>query len=351
MPESTIGLDDLIALNDEIAALARAGMPLERGLSQVGEDLPGKLGAITTALGERLSRGESLADALAAEGSRFPRLYRAVVEAGVRAGRLPAALEGVANYARHYAEARRAIGAALFYPLIVVALASGLFTFLVTMVLPRFAVAFNEFRIKPSKVLNALLRVGEASNYWVPLLPLGFVLIVVLWLWSGRAAALSPGRSGNLLRWMPWAGPMLAQYEAANFADLLALLLEHNVPYPDAIVLCSEASGDPVLAHDGGVLASEVAFGESPRMALRGRNAFPPLLRWLLATGQQQGDLVTALRHMAGLYRRRARHLAETIRLWLPMILLFVIGATATLVYALTLFIPFTSMLQELARG
>ena len=52
---------------------------------------------------------------------------------------------------------------------------------------------------------------------------------------------------------------------------------------------------------------------------------------------------------MAGMYRRRARHLEEKLRVLLPVVLLFAIGATATLLYALTLFIPFTTLLQELA--
>ena len=104
-------LEDLIALNDEIAALARAGMPLERGLLDLGRDVPGRLGAMTTALGERMSRGEGLAEAIAAQGDRLPPMYRAVVEAGIRSGRLPVALEGLAGVARRVVETRRVGGA------------------------------------------------------------------------------------------------------------------------------------------------------------------------------------------------------------------------------------------------
>jgi len=151
----TVRLDDLIALNDEIAALARVGLPLERGLVQLGRDLPGELGRITAALGERMSRGESLPQALDAEGERIPKLYRAVVATGVRAGRLPVALEAVANYARSYAESRRAIGLALWYPLIVLTLAVVLFALVVARVLPRFLALFESLRlpVTPARTL------------------------------------------------------------------------------------------------------------------------------------------------------------------------------------------------------
>ena len=77
-----ITIDELAALNDEIAALVRAGVPLDRGLLQAGSELPGGLKRITQALGERLSRGETLTEALEAESQSTPPLYRAVVEAG-----------------------------------------------------------------------------------------------------------------------------------------------------------------------------------------------------------------------------------------------------------------------------
>jgi len=91
-----MNLDDLIALNDEIAALVRAGVPLEMGLAELGGDLPGRLGRFATALAQRTAQGESLAQAIAGDAGQLPQAYRAVVEAGVRAGRLPAALEAVA---------------------------------------------------------------------------------------------------------------------------------------------------------------------------------------------------------------------------------------------------------------
>src|SRR5947209_8097023 len=88
-----ITIDQFIALNDEIVALTRAGVPLERGLIDAGGDLPGRLGALSRSLGERMRQGRSLSEALAESGGAVSPVYRAVVEAGCRAGRLPVALE------------------------------------------------------------------------------------------------------------------------------------------------------------------------------------------------------------------------------------------------------------------
>ncbi len=137
-PPGPITIDQLLALNDEITALVRAGVPLERGLLVAGRDIRGRLGRIATVLVKRMSRGESLVEALESEKQTIPPLYRAVVEAGARSGQLPVALEGLARYVRGYSEARRAIGLALWYPVMVLALAYALFVGLVRMAVPRF---------------------------------------------------------------------------------------------------------------------------------------------------------------------------------------------------------------------
>ncbi len=113
LPAGAITIDQLLALNDEITALIRAGVPLERGLIVAGRDLRGRLGRIASALSQRLARGESLPQALEGEDRSIHPLYRAVVEAGAQSGRLPIALEGIGRYVRGYSDARAAIGLAL----------------------------------------------------------------------------------------------------------------------------------------------------------------------------------------------------------------------------------------------
>ena len=57
----SLSLEHLIALNDEIAALIRAGLPLERGLLSVGSDLPGRLGEVTRQVADGMGRGTTWA--------------------------------------------------------------------------------------------------------------------------------------------------------------------------------------------------------------------------------------------------------------------------------------------------
>jgi general secretion pathway protein F len=349
-PTGPITIDQLLALNEEIAALVRAGVPLDRGLLEAGRDLRGQLGRIAGTLGRRLEQGESLVDALGAERRAIPPLYRAVVEAGTRAGRLPVALEGMARFVRGYSEARGAIGLALWYPVLVLSLAYGLFVGLVALVVPRLVEAFDSLGLVVVEPVRWLESIGSTARYWWPVGPIAIIMLMVVWLNSGKTGALQ-ARLWGTLRLFPWMRALLADYEAANFAELLALLLEHRVPYHSALVLAAESSGDPRLIRGARDVAEAITRGESPAAAMEtaGRGAFLPMLRWVLATGQAQGSLVAALNNLATLYRKRARFQAEKLYVFLPLLLLIVIGASATLIYGLALFLPLTTILQELS--
>src|SRR3954447_17311510 len=165
----TMSLGHLIALNDEMAALTRAGLPLGRGLRDVGRDLTGGLSAAMLRLSARMEQGEGLSEALAADPQAVPPVYRAVVEAGLRAGRLPTGLESLAGFVRSYDDARRTIGLAFWYPMIVLVLAYTLFVLMVTQMVPRFLTAFESLEIAVPWSVKALGAVGATALFWGPI--------------------------------------------------------------------------------------------------------------------------------------------------------------------------------------
>jgi general secretion pathway protein F len=302
-----------------------------------------------TALAGRMSQGASLPEALEAERERLPVIYRAVVEAGLRAGRLAAALEGLTAFVRAYLDSRRAIGLALAYPLLVVVLAYCLLVLLVVQVVPRFIATFATFRIPVPGTLRWLGYLSQTMLYWGTLVPVLLAVGIVFWAWTGTSAGFRPGRAWMLLRMFPWMRGLLRQYEAANFAELLGLLIEHAVPYPEALVLASEATGDRAVIRLGRALAAAVERGDPPAASLDADRALPPLLRWLLATGRSQAALAGSLHGLAEIYRKQADYQAEKIRVFLPIVLLLLIGLSATLLFGLSLFLPFTTLLEDLA--
>jgi general secretion pathway protein F len=200
----SMSLEDLVALNDEIAGLVRAGVPLEVGLAGWGRDLPGELGRIASRLGEAVAQGQSLSESLAAQRDRIPPVYTALVTAGLRCGHLPAALESLTTTARNLAEVRGAIGLAVLYPLILVLLAYGLFILLATTTI---SAVLKLYEAPPPRLWSMIAQLGQFASSWIGLIPpLVVILAAAIWWYrTRRAIVIETGSAGRWLRVVPLA--------------------------------------------------------------------------------------------------------------------------------------------------
>src|SRR6266496_5805088 len=80
-----LSADDLITLNEEIAGMARAGLPLDQGLAALAREMGrGRLQRVTKELAADLQEGRTLPEAFDRQGTRVPPFYAGLVSAGVR---------------------------------------------------------------------------------------------------------------------------------------------------------------------------------------------------------------------------------------------------------------------------
>ncbi len=336
----SVKLADLIALNEEIAALIRAGVPLEAGLARVGRDLPG-MGALASRLASRMQQGQSLAAALAAEGKVLPEIYVRVVEAGLRSGRLAVALEAMSQSARRLAEVRRMTGAALVYPLLVVLLAWHLFCYFAL----KMSHAYEQMAEARTLPTDFVLMIRP----WIPILAptvpivIGAVL-AVWWIGTGRAS------SDNRLAWLPRRRQLLAHARAATFAETLALLIDQRVPLPDALRLAARTSNTPELETSSSELAAALEAGQNLAERAELLDRLPPLVRWLLLSSPSPETLAEGLHGAARSYQRQAARLAERMSLTLPLLLTAVLGGSAAVAYASVVYLPWVRAVWRLAQ-
>jgi general secretion pathway protein F len=345
----SVTLDQLAALSDEIASLARAGVPLDRGLRALAEDLPGRLGKLAGEVGQRLEAGQPLDQAVAERlSASLPPAYRAVVAAGVKSGRLPAALEGVSRTARLISDLRRSVGLALLYPLVVLVLTWSLGIFILTKLAPLMLVMLREFKVVSGPVEATLHEFIRTSIWWGPLVPLA-VTLWVIWIWyrSGRVAAgvelhpvLAFGAVGTLVR-------LQRASRFASLSELLALLLNNGVPLPEAVELASAAVSSKKLAKGGAELAQKLRNGETVR---RVPDGFPPLLAWMIAGGHSPARLCKSLSRTAEVYREEVARRSQWLSMYVPVVLTIVVCGGIVSIYAVITLGPWMAILHRVAE-
>ena len=342
-------LDQLAALSDEIAALARAGVPLDRGLRDLARDLPGRLRPLLDSLGQRLESGQPLDLAIADQlGRSLPPAYGAVLTAGIRAGRLPAALEEVSRTARMVSELRQAVGLSLCYPLVVLSLTWMLGLFVIITISPMMSNMLVEFAVTPAwipAVAEKAVRVAPIFGVLVPVLFAGWLI----WTWrrSGQVAKgaelhplFSVGAVGMLSR-------MRRASRHSSLARLLVLMIENGVPLPESIELASAALGSKSLATGGRELARKMRGGEIIENVPAG---FPPLLAWMLASGHSPQQLSKSLTRTAEIYQEEVTRRGQWLTFYVPAVLSIVICGGVVFLYALLTLGPWVLLMRRLTQ-
>jgi general secretion pathway protein F len=346
----SIRLEDLIALNDEIAALARAGVPLDEGLLHLGRDLPGNLGRTASALAKRLERGEPLDEAMRGT-AELPNAYLAIVACGLRSGQLAVALQDMATLLRRSAELRRLITSALFYPLFVLLLGFALFSFtLLAYGFPQINHLYED--VAPSSSAIAWLQwLAASSGYWILMIPVMILLSFGFGWWRIRYGWLK--NSTRVPKSLPFSRVSVRNTvqvgRLATMTETLATLLKYQVPLGEALRLATEASGNRGISKAGRQLATRVERGENLGID-NSTPGVPPLLQCMLASHRTPDNLVAALHRLAESYRATAQSMVQRLSIWIPIGLTVSIGGLATAFYAVSVIWPFSNLLLELSR-
>ena len=341
-------LDALIALNQEIAAMVRAGIPLELGLKSAAASQSSRFAHLAARLSDRLAKGDSLIDALKQEGPGISPTYTAVTEAGLASGRLPEVLEDLAHQAITLQDVRRRTRLAIIYPEIVCTLAYVLFVAFVLFVVPVWIETRTSMRLPPDWALNLLQTLHGSAIWWGPLIP-AFVIAVLRgpWLLS-RFTHTSPLDRG----WqVPGVRTIRNSLRNAQFCRQLATLLDHDIPAPRAVTLAAGSTGEDRLVRAAESLAEDLTNGMSWEQGVAKRSDIPEFLREMMLSGARQNALSPVLLQAAETYQRKAERWVDRLRDTLPVVLVVGVCGLVVLLYGLSLFVPLQHFWNDLGAA
>ena len=358
----SVSLDQLLALNDEIAALVRAGIPLEKGLTELGREAPGQLGLLASRLADRMNAGESLKEILEKDNDDVP---SCLAIGGV--GRHPIGPfgGGIGEPVAHRPPRCRAaafdgLGSDLSgnrghsWPMY-------LFLFSMAYLVPVIAKAYEELTGSLDPVLSTVAELGKTVHIWGVAIP-GVFVFAVAWWWYRTGRLMRTVDSGAetrkrrfLFGWhrpgrIPTIRQALIDGRMATFAEVLGLLDEHEVPLPEAIVLAADASGDRGLSGAVRTIAQQLEKGETFSRREDLPSAFPPLLGWSILSGMGRAGLQRTLATSSEMYRQRALRAERWAAVYMPIIFTVFIGGSAVLTQVLVVFLPFVSLLYRLGE-
>jgi general secretion pathway protein F len=342
-----LSADEAARLTDHIASLSKAGRPLGPGLLALAEELPhGRFRRSLVELAEALGRGQTLDAAMNDQKDRIPPHLRGLVLGGIRSGRLGDVLGRFSAYVSIGTELARKLWLSLAYPILSIVVAITIFLFVNAVLIAQFETIFRDFGIPLPRMTIAMILLSHALRSFWPALVLVFGTIGALWLFS-RLFLKNPTRRSLATR-IPIVGKVWRYTSWAEFCHLLALLLETNLPLPDALRLTGEGIQNTDLDRACQVMAAEVERGRSLSEAMAAQVHFPTGLPRLLRWAQGQGAIAEILHTAGEMFEARARGqatFAGTVVAVLSVI--FVLWGVFTVIIGLML--PMITLISRLS--
>ncbi|MEZ6124846.1 MAG: type II secretion system F family protein [Planctomycetaceae bacterium] len=358
-------LEDIQHLCEEVRTIVDAGLPLEGHLADAAAGQGRRLEQLAETISEDLRSGRSLADSLQSGQLGAPRMLSAAVAAGIRSGRLSDAVEMLGDTARDLIELRNRILQAVTYPVSVLVVALGLFCVFIRQFLLRVRALFDDPDVLPSDLFAWLTDLDAKYFWWPATVPVLVLLFAVIWFLSGRAQSLTFHGAERLLFLLPGVRGLIRDLQFYNLTRMLALLVDQQMPLPEALMLAGAATGSPEIDATCSRAARAVEAGNlegPPRNHQWQPGELPPMLLACLHqpevigagltandSGSRSGQAAERLSSIAGFYRRRL----DLSLLWMknvvPAAMFVLLGGGTVVLYSVSVFWPIAEVYRALS--
>lgn len=297
---------ELMGITRQLATLIGAGMPVEEAVGLVGgQDASASASRVLMSVRAKVTEGERLSEAMAAEPRSFPPVYRAMIAAGESAGGLGLVLDRLADYLEKADALKRKVGTALIYPAVLGVVALGVIVTLLTVIVPRISEQFESMGMSLPAITRFMIGLsGFLAAHGLTLVAVLAVAILAGGLALRRDAVRKRVHAGRLA--VPLLGGFERKVEAARFARTMGILVASGAVLPDALRAAKRAAGNLVFQDTLGGVIEQVETGRGLADALRGARVFPPIMVYMIAAGERSGRL-------AEMFQRSAEHLETDI--------------------------------------
>lgn len=328
---------DLLAFNQELLVLIKAGLPIVNSLDTILERIDkGLLAATLRDVRNEVKGGASLSEAFEQFPAVFPYLYVASIRAGERTGDLVSTIRRYIAYLKRAEGLKKKILSSLFYPSILVLMAILVISVLLVYVIPTLSRVYTDSGAQLPLPTQMLIAVALfLKKYFLLIIVLLAAAIYIFRRWSSTET----GRfrvDGMKLR-IPFVGKIITEYAITSFTRTFATVLGSGVPVIESLKMSVGTLDNRVLERKLLEAVKRVEEGTRLSAALESVRVMPPLALRMLGVGESTGSLEEMLADVSDYFDEEVENRLTLITTAIePAIMIFmgfVIGLIVIVMY------------------
>ncbi len=323
---SRISGKDVMLFTQDLATLLEAGLPVDKSLGILVEVTDKeKFKEIIRDILKSVQGGSYLSDAMAKYPRVFSRFYVNMIRAGEAGGILEPVLERLGVFLETSQDLKDYIISAMIYPVFLALVGGGSIIVLLTFVIPKFSIIFEDLGAAIPLATRILLGVSDfiRGYWWVMLLS-----AAALYYFFYRYTCTAEGRLAVDRKkiQLPVAGELVKKIEVARFARTLGTLIRSGVPILQALDLVKDIIGNRVIALAVEDVREKVQKGDRLAKPLSTSNVFPSLAIQMITVGEETGRLDDMLLKVAENYEKIVRAMIKRLIGLLEPVMILVMG-------------------------
>lgn len=343
--KAKVGSKDLAIFTRQFSVMIDAGLPLVQCLEILSVQSENKV--LQRVLGQvrgDVESGASLADAMRKHPVSFDDLFCNMVAAGEAGGILDTILRRLSTHIEKTVKLKRAVRAALTYPIAVIFIACIVVYIILTRVIPTFETLFMslgaELPFLTQLTINLSKFVGRFGIFIIIGAGLGiWALFQYHKTYRGRRVI-----DGIMLK-IPIIGTVLQKIAIARFCRTLATLISSGVAILDALQITATTSGNAIV--EDAVLATRKSIegGKSIADPMRDSPVFPPMVVHMVSVGEQTGALDSMLSKIADFYEEEVDVAVNNMLTLIEPILILFLGVVIGGI-VISMYLPLFSLIK-----
>lgn len=322
----------------QLHTMLHAGMPLLTSLDVLSEQATDKrFAAVIKDMSLRVQKGDSLSEAMKAQGSYFPHILVSMVTSGELTGNLDGVMERMSNHFTKENRINSKVKSASTYPVILGVVALAAVVFLLIKVIPTFVDIFESSGSELPGITQFVINLSDsiAFNWYIYL---GVLVAIV----AGFKAYVST--AGGRLAFdrfklsIPALKGPLSQIITSRFTRTLSTLLSAGIPLLTCIETAGNVAGNKYVEKKLEEVGDDIRKGVQLAPLLSRTGVFPPMMVSMVGIGEESGALEELLEKTADYYDSEVDDaITQLMGVMEPVLILFVGGMVGVIIIAMLL--------------
>lgn len=290
-----------------------------------------------------LNTGAPFSEALARQGSTFPKLLINMLKTSELTGNLTEALDDMAAYYKTADTNRKQIISALMYPSIVLVIAVAVLTFLLIFIVPKFQSIFDALGSDLPGLTVFLVNASEFLQNNILELLLCIIAVVIIFVAMYKNVKQIKYGFQWVVMHIPVIKDVIIYSEIVMFTKTFSSLIRHDVFITDSIEMLGKITSNEIYKSIIKEAVTNLSVGSGLSKAFENKWAFPRIAYEMIVTGEKTGRLGTMMENVAAYYEEEQKNLVQRLKSLIEPMMIIMLAIIVGIV-VMAIFIPMFSM-------